>query len=233
MLIALALISLIVTLLFGAIRLGNRSWNSVERHVARSDEMRLVWRFLGTQIGQARLVFQGRAANERRQLFSGRPDALELVAPSPPHMGVGGLYLMRLHTGQGQEKKRLLMSRWLYHLDALGGAEGVPGWRPLYDGGGDPPAGEEETRSLYTQTVLVDRLESMTISYFGVRGGGREPEWDDVWEDKRKLPLLVKIQIKDADGSWPEMVWALPDGQVIGRGGGGASFLPAVGGGGR
>lgn len=211
LLIALALISLIVTLLFGAIRLGNRSWNSVEQHVEQTDQMRLVWRFLGGQISQARVVFQESAASERHLVFSGLTDAMELVAPTPPYLGVGGLYLMRLHIGDEQEKKRLLMSRWLYHPEALKGDGGVPEWRPLHaGGGGDLPKGEEESRTLYVQTVLVDKLKSMAISYFGVLEGGGRPEWYERWEEKHRLPLLVKIQISDEDGNWPEMVWALP-----------------------
>lgn len=214
LLVALTLVGLIVSLLFGGIRLGNRSWDSTEQHTGRSAEMRLVWRFLGQQMGQARLVIIDDERLERKPVFSGLAAGVELVAPAPAHLGLGGLQLVRIQIRQGDESNQLLLTRWLYDPDVLAGGDGVPAWRPLHQAGVDSisPEGADEQRSVYSQTVLVDDLESVDISYFGPSGRSGERQWNEEWLEQEQLPQLVKIRITDRRGDWPEMVWALAAG---------------------
>ncbi|HHH38724.1 MAG TPA: prepilin-type N-terminal cleavage/methylation domain-containing protein [Sedimenticola sp.] len=235
LLIALALIGLILSMLFGAIRLGNRTWDSTEHRAGRSAEQRLVWQFVGTLVEQARPLASGQG-RDRRLLFSGLPDALELAAPSPPELGLGGLYVNRIQVIEGEqgEPGRLLLTRWLHQPRVLGGEAGVPPWRPLHEdgGAGPPPAAADELRSVYSQAVLIDALESLKLSYFGRRRGALEPDWGARWQDRERLPLLVRMEVKDRTGAWPAMIWALTrGGATTGRGRRRGGVLPsAVGG---
>ena len=58
LMIALSLIALMVSLLFGGIRLGNRTWERVDATTTRSSEMRQIWQFLESRFRQARVEYE-------------------------------------------------------------------------------------------------------------------------------------------------------------------------------
>ena len=204
LLISLVLVALIVTLLFGGIRLGNRSWNAVDSMSERFSEMRLVWRFLHDRVGQARAVFS-ETEEGRKLTFYGNRDAVEFVSPMPAHLGVSGLYMMRLHASQGALK----LTRWLYHPDLMEGAEGIPKWHPLAESGSDPGEGPEDMRAYYSQSLLVEQLKGFELEYYGIAEGDTEADWKDEWEDQLQLPALMRVRIKDDKGEWPEMIFGV------------------------
>ena len=204
LMIALVLVSLIVTLLFGGIRLGNKSWNLIDSKSERYSEMRLIWRFLHDRAGQAREIYADRDG-QRKLTFYGDQKAVEFVSPMPAHLGVSGLYMMRIHTGEGGLK----LTRWLYHPDIMEGAEGIPEWRALAESDSDPGKGPDDMRSYYSQSLLVDKLTSFELDYYGIAEGESEPDWKDEWEDQLQLPALMRVRIKDDKGEWPEMIFGV------------------------
>ena len=57
----------------------------------------------------------------------------------------------------------------------------------------------------------MDELEELKISYFGLNDPQDESgDWSDDWKDRKYLPWLGKIEIKDSDGAWPDMIFELP-----------------------
>jgi general secretion pathway protein J len=201
MLIALTLVTLIVTLLFGGIRLGNRSWSMVEEKSEQYAEMRLIWRFIHERLGQARSVRYQSDEGESLLLFYGDGDGVEFVSPMPAHLGVSGLYIIRFHRN-GDELK---MTRWLHHPDLMEDSGSLPEWRPLQESSRDPGEGPAEMREYYSQSVLVEDLSEFEIDYFGVAEGETEPDWQDEWEEP-ELPNLARIQITTKQGKWPEII---------------------------
>ncbi len=212
LLIALALIGLMVVLLFGALRFASKAWASTEQRTERDAGIRLVYQYLADRMEQAKPVTAYvESQGEEVFFFTGQDDALEFVSPMPAHLGVGGLYIIRLQEQGGGGNRQLLLNRWLFHPEVLEGAEGLPEWRPL--GAGTDTSGNEDPamRAYYSETLLVDELEEVKISYFGVS----EPEdesgnWWGEWEGREYLPWLVKIQIRDSKGAWPDMIFELP-----------------------
>ncbi len=202
LLIALALVALLITLMFGGLRLGGRSWESGDRKAEQVVEMRMVWRFLNDQLSQTVPVVYDAGEGEAL-LIAGREDAMEFVAPMPEHLGIGGYYILRLQKAGG----RLVLSRWLFNPEVMEGGQGIPPWESLADGG-RPAEGEDdgENRAYYSRSDLVDRLKGVEIDYFGAGEGETEPDWKEKWEEK-ELPLLVRIRIKTEARDWPEMVF--------------------------
>lgn len=207
LLIALALVTLIVSLLFGGMRLANRSWNAADSRAERQAENRLVWRFLHDRLGQTQEVIR-EIDGKRTPVFWGDDQGFEFVSPMPAHLGVSGLYLMRIQ----RNRDALTLTRWLYHDDILDGPEGIPEWKPLGESTRATDQGPDEMRAYYSQSRLVEGLEKLEIEYFGYPEGDSQARWMEEWEEPQ-LPKLVRIQLSDkARGRWPEILFEVGGG---------------------
>ena len=95
LLIALAMVGLITLLLFSGLRIGSRTWEALDAAAARTDDLRFTSGFLSRTLAQARaatVVYDG----EMLPVFAGDAERLELAAPLSEHVGVPGLYILRL-----------------------------------------------------------------------------------------------------------------------------------------
>lgn len=213
LIISLALIALMMMLLFGALRFAGRAWDASEFRQERDTAISMVWQYLSDRFAGARSL-TGHVESEGKNVFffRGKANALEFVSPMPAHLGSGGLYIIRLQRALAGDRKQLILRRWLYHPEVLAGASGLPEWRPLsgnelYRGGREKP----ELRAWYSESVLIDDIEEVKFSYYGVRARGDETaDWDSAWEDRPYLPQLVRMKVRDSQGNWPEMIFELP-----------------------
>lgn len=209
LLIALALVGLIVTLLFSGLRMGNKAWQGSAEKTERYTVMRLVWSFLSERITQARpmhLKMQG----ESKLVFYGANDAIEFVTPMPAHLGGGGLYIVRIQAKGSSKKQQLIFTRWAYNEGVLSGEGDVPEWQSLKENDDISDVAEDADRASYSQSVLIDELKKIEMSYIGIEPGADEVgDWQEEW-DEQQMPVLVKMHIEDADGVWPDMVFRVP-----------------------
>ena len=57
------------------------------------------------------------------------------------------------------------------------------------------------------KVLLIDRVETLKFSYFGIASLDREAFWHDDWIEQRALPELIKISISlEGNVVWPEIV---------------------------
>jgi general secretion pathway protein J len=183
LLIGMVLLGLILTLLFGGLRLGAKSWDSGDKRADDSAQLRAIHGFIRRELSQ---VFPLRWKNEvdTRLAFAGAPDALKFVAPLPVQVSGGGLYLLGLELENGEEGQRLIMKRALTN----------------------PAAKDFSSLDQGEKSVLADHVEKLSISYFGAATLESEPVWQEKWDDPQRLPLLVRIQVKLSDGrDWPDL----------------------------
>lgn len=184
LLIGLVLLGLILTLLFGGLRLGARSWDSGDKRAADSAQLRAIHGFIRRELSQTHPL-RWKNGVEARLAFIGEPGALKFVAPLPVQAGGGGLYFLGLELGNGDGGQRLMMKRVLVNSAAKD-------FSSLEQG---------------EQSVLADHIDRMSISYFGAPTPQGEPAWQEKWDDPQRLPLLVRIQVKSNGGrDWPELV---------------------------
>ena len=184
LLIGMVLLGLILTLLFGGLRLGARSWDSGDKRVDDSTQLRAIHGFMRRELSMA---FPLRWKNEAdtRLAFAGEHDVLKFVAPLPVQVNAGGLYLLGLELENGDEGQRLIMKRALFNSENK-----------------DFSSLEQGEKS-----VLTEHVETMGISYFGAATPGGEPGWQEKWDDPQRLPLLVRIRVKLNGGrDWPDLV---------------------------
>ena len=213
LLISLALIGLMVLLLFGALRFGSKAWDLSEARLERDTTISLLWQYLADRFSEARgLSAYIQSEGKSHFFFQGEPEAVEFLSPMPAHLGSGGLYIIRLQKVRVEGKEQLILRRWIHHPEVLSGEAELPEWRPLktsgpYRGGAEKPG----LRAWYSESVLVDDLKDVRFAYFGLQEPTDEAaDWSDAWEEKRQLPRLVRLQVEDGKGKWPEMTFELP-----------------------
>lgn len=209
LIIALALIALITLLLFSGLRLGTRAWDGVDTVSERHAELRSARTFLDQALRQARDLSL-HLEDQDRQVFTGDAGNLEFVAPLSEHVGVPGLYVLRLGVEGRGERSRLVLTRWLLHPDVLLGNAGTPGWTPLDaaspGGSGAEAVDRDLAAGAFGQTVLLEGVGEFGLAYFGVPEG--TAGLNDTAEGQAAKAPKVQGQIEAAglDGE-PEGAW--------------------------
>jgi len=192
LLIGMVLLGMMLTLLFGGLRLGSRSWDSGDQRADASAQLRAIHGFIRRELGQA-LPLRWKNEVDTRLAFEGTSDTLKFVAPLSAQAGVGGLYLLGLELENGEAGRNLIIRRMLT----------------------DPAAKDFSSLEQGEKSILADRVENMTIAYFGSATAEGEPGWQEKWDDPQRLPLLVRIQVELKDGRiWPDLVAPV----VVGKG---------------
>lgn len=187
--IAMTLMGLVLVMIYGGLRLGVRSWDISEQRTARLDEIRLVQGFIRRQLGQSVAVFREDPRAGRVMAFVGEPQTIAWVTPLLTHLGLGGLYWVQLDVIETAAGEGLRM-RWRP-------------FRPTEEGAG---LGQME------ETLLLEGVAEVHWSYFGTDEPGREPQWQERWPGIQQRPQLVRLTLTLAEGFWPELVAALPEG---------------------
>ncbi|MBK1717426.1 general secretion pathway protein GspJ [Thiocystis violacea] len=213
MVIALAIIGLISLLLFSGLRLGSRSWEAVEKVSDQISGPRLADGFLTRTLSQVRpasAIFDG----ETIFVFVGDAERLEFVAPLSEHVGISGLYVLRLTLEERGSESALVLTRWLLHSEVLEGGDEFPPWEPLEKDGGkafaDLPWNMDAADGAFGRTLLLEEASRFEVSYHGLVDGETDPAWHEEWLEQTRLPELVRIRLETNSQSWPDLVFALP-----------------------
>ncbi|MCG6941199.1 MAG: prepilin-type N-terminal cleavage/methylation domain-containing protein [Thiohalocapsa sp.] len=213
LLIALALIAVITVLLFSGLRLGSRAWEGVETVSDRVNDLRVARNFIERALRQVRsesVLLDG----QQWPVFAGDAHSLEFVAPLSEHVGIPGLYILRLVVEPAGDHDRLVLVRWLLHPDALAGGDAYPAWEPLAEASSTDadqgPLDSDVAAGAYGRTVLLPQVKQFELAYFGVEEGETDPKWLEEWEDQSELPQSVRIAVGTPRESWPAAVLELP-----------------------
>jgi general secretion pathway protein J len=217
LLIALVLIAVITLLMFSGLRVGSRAWEGVETVSERVSDLRVARNFIDRTLRQTRrtsIVFDG----QDWPVFAGDPERVELVAPLSEHVGIPGLYVLRLVLESAGDHDRLVLVRWLLHPEVLEGGDDYPAWEPLLEssgiGGDEGPLDRDVAAGAYGRTVLLPEVEVFELAYFGVAEGETEPEWFEEWVGQSRLPQKVRVVVSTPRQSWPAAVLELPSGEL-------------------
>jgi general secretion pathway protein J len=187
LLLALTLMAGIAAILFGSLSLAARSWDGGEAKALQVSDMRAVQTYLRAQLSEQYPQRMWRAV-ELPLLFSGEKNELRYAAVLPERVAGGGVYYFRLAVAGSGDKSQLVQERMVPDLTQL-----------------ERPEFREPD-----QSVLADGIAELTIGYFGRDANAAEadaPTWRDRWDDRQRLPLLVRIDVKPAKGTaWPTLV---------------------------
>jgi general secretion pathway protein J len=185
--VALVLMAGMAAVLFGSLSLAARSWDGGEAKALQTSDMRSTQTYLREQFS-AEYPQRLWKAVELPLLFAGERDEIRYAAVLPARVAEGGVYYFRLAVIRAGEKSQLVQERAIPDLAALQ----------------EPGFGDAE------RSVLADDITELRIAYFGRDPGAGDfdrPTWRDRWDDRQRLPLLVRIDVKPAKGApWPTLI---------------------------
>ena len=110
-------------------------------------------------------------------MFAGERDEIRYAAALPPRVQEGGAYFFRLAVVQRGDKSQLVLERT------------IP----------DPAATQNPEFTAAEHSVLADGIAELRVSYFGRDANANDvdlPSWRDRWDDRQRLPLLMRIDVK-------------------------------------
>ena len=191
--VAMVVLALIVTTAFGAVRLGERSWEAGHARSTEIETMRAVAGVLQRQFNQI-LPLTWTRGTETILAFSGDRERIRFIAPAPQHRGATGLFEYTLTVETDGDDARLVLDYHLHDPDFEGFA----------------PDGSEPQRGL-----LVDQLKSASFAFYGAPVADDPPDWHSQWSfEAEAYPLLVQTRLVRQDHlpQWPELVLALQTG---------------------
>ncbi|MDY0955951.1 MAG: type II secretion system protein J [Stenotrophomonas rhizophila] len=160
-----------------------------EQMAAHNERMRAVEGFLRRRLSMAMLTATTPPDPTREPVyFLGEPQHMLFVSDLPGYLGRGGPYVHELQVRGSGDAQRLDLA-----LTLVQNGERIEETPPR------PPE------------ALADALRAVTFRYRGIDPrNGQLGEWQDRWEDTRRLPSLVSISVTPRQGpAWPPMVVAL------------------------
>ncbi|MGR9106181.1 MAG: prepilin-type N-terminal cleavage/methylation domain-containing protein [Gammaproteobacteria bacterium] len=196
-LIGLVLLSIMLSLLFGAIRMGTRVWDSAEDRAANVDRMLIVEHFLRDHLTTVRPLIDNFSGDQPVFSFTGNEDSLQFVSDLPNSARLGGLHQFNLDIVP-EKDSNVLVAKLKSFYPTLDGAD----------------AAIEDVR-------LISGVGSVRYSYYGTdpletaanpigtgsEAGVENARWMDRWEDRNDLPLLIRMEIRMHDNRvWPPLL---------------------------
>ena len=189
-LLATALLVGGLALAFATVRSAMMISQRGERMAAQNERMRAVEGFLRRRLSTALVIATSPPDPTRDPVyFLGEPQRMLFVSDLPGYLGRGGPYAHELQVRRAGAQQQLEVG-----LTLLQNGEAIEEAPPR------PPE------------MLADQLREVRFRYRGTdTRTGQLTEWLDRWEDTRRLPLLVSIEIVPLQGpAWPPMIAALP-----------------------
>lgn len=190
LLIALTLLGFILVLLFGGLRLGVRSWDSVQHKMDTLNTVRSVEMFLRQELVRIQ-PYRWKDVPNQPLAFVGERNKLSFVAPLPSRIGGGGLYLISVSLEQTGTTKRLV---WRHQ--ALDGT--MQNFSEL-----------EHAPEMVLAAFDTSEVEDIWLSYFGQESETSEAQWMQQWDNPARLPRLIRVQVHlPHDAHWPDFIVA-------------------------
>ena len=186
---ALVVLSLIMAVAFGSVRLGSRSWEGGIERADATDQMRSVTNFLRNEFNQL-LPFIWQQHRNNRIAFEGDTDLVRFIAPAPQQFDNSGLLVYTLSAQENGPGVRLVLEY------------------ALLDPGGKGLATTGENHRL----VLVDGLSAISFTYYGTMTKAGEPAWHRQWQkESERYPMLIQLHLEtDRQGLiWPDLLLSI------------------------
>ncbi|MGJ0486193.1 MAG: prepilin-type N-terminal cleavage/methylation domain-containing protein [Methylomicrobium sp.] len=185
-LLAMTLLSVMMTLLFVSLKICAESWEKGEKKIFDVGEIAGVVNFFQRHLVVARPLWNDFTQEERLFSFQGDRQSLQFVSSFPASAGRAGLQLFNLRLLNENRENVIKVT--------------ITPFYPVAEG--DEWLTEEET--------LIKGVSGFSVAYFGQEAGETESRWLDQWRERDQLPKLVKIKIElENEVFWPEMDFEL------------------------
>lgn len=187
-LIAMTLLSIMVVLLFGSLKICAESWDRGESKMSQVNEIGVVYSFFQRQLTTAIPIWDDfSVADEKTFSFHGDEHSMQFVGEFPASASRGGLQLFSIDLDDEKSGRQIVDTQ----INVT-----VKPFLPVLD---DKGLAKE-------QVTLIKHVKALAFSYFGIDDTS-ELSWQTTWLERDSLPQMVKIHIEREDGMyWPDMV---------------------------
>lgn len=170
--IALALLSLMVVLLFSSLAISADSWNKGEDKITEANENGVVYSFFRNYLAASKPLLLDFDVNTASRLaFQGGEQAVQFVASLPASAAKAGPQLMTVALVEEEDERMIKVTM-----------------TPFY-----PAADNEQWQP--EEAVLMRHVDEFSLAYFGPDENTGEAGWQSEWREKQTQPALVKITL--------------------------------------
>jgi general secretion pathway protein J len=185
LLIALALLTVIASLLVNAVGSARQALNVVELRVTQAS-VPAVQSVLRRLLLEARPNLNGLQHVDPDRAFFGEPNKLRFVSSFVPQGQYGGLWRYEIALEAREGATALVLTQQLM--------------RPASSAAGAP-----------LRTVVLKEIRDLSVRYFGTEDKDKAPQWQETWRHPYRVPRLVSVDVTFARSQpWPMLVVALP-----------------------
>ena len=187
-LLATVLLAAGLGLAFSTLGAATKTAQRGEEMAERSERIRAAEGFIRKRLSQARSIpFAFDKDGGLPQRFVGESDRMQFVADLPDYLGRGGPYMHEFAVEENDGKRRITLA-----LAVVQSGQTI-----------------EEDKEIPPEP-LAEGVGEVKFRYRALKADGSLDEWKDKWEAVEQLPLMVEVNIADADGyQWPPLVVAL------------------------
>jgi prepilin-type N-terminal cleavage/methylation domain-containing protein len=181
-LVALALMSLIGTILIESLRMGGRAWQRVTREAANIDEVSRAQEFLRQRLGAVYPPQPATDISASSESFVGENETLEFSSAPP---GDSDEALMRYRLGLSASDPGTVEIRYRSERNAMA----------------------SELAAAWSSEPLLAHTSSLSIQFWE-DSAGSPGRWVDRWANTAKLPRLIRIDVQFAANDsrrWPPL----------------------------
>ena len=193
LLVAISTFTLIMTASFGALRLGNRSFEAGISRANQTENVRATVDLLRRQFAQIVPVVH-ELDGESTSSFSGDEERIRFIAPAPQHGSDAGLFVFTISSPPIDDGRQLVLSYAPY----------------------DPGREDFDYLPVSRQQVLIESLAEVGFAYYGASDPDDNPDWHAVWfAEDNALPRMVRILTEPTveKANWPDLSFAIRAGE--------------------
>jgi general secretion pathway protein J len=198
LILALVLLGVMMLFVYSGLNFALRSWDAGDVNGRRVADWRISENFLQREVSE---IYPMRFPEPSRPLFAfeGKPDLMRFVSSRRAGVSTMGLSLVSIEVDPGKEPRtRDLVMRRAQEVATMTDFSAL-----------DQP----DTHA----TVLAPAVDSVRFQYFGSENNFTDPAWSDEWKYPSRMPVLVKMSIRMANGDeLPDLVMRLMVGPEAG-----------------
>ncbi len=184
MLVGLTLLGLMTLALFSALRVGLDSWDRSEVKAQQVVDLRIVEGVMRREVAKAFPLRIGTPA-DNKIAFEGEAGRVRFVGALPANLAPGGLSLVSLESGPGEDVSGKGMQTHRLVLRHIQIANDTKDFSAVEGTDAD-------------ETVLLTGLGEIEFDYFGRENDQTDPAWRKDWTIATRVPLLVRMKFKFA-----------------------------------
>jgi general secretion pathway protein J len=184
--VAMVLLATTMLLMYSGLSFALRSWDATDINGRRTADRRLGENFLRRELSEL-FPMRWKDATQVKVAFEGGAERLRFVSQRPAGLQAGGLSLVGIEVEENREKR----TRDVVMMRAMPDDE-AKDFGPLDKG---------------ERHLVFAGVERVEFGYFGSENEFADPKWHDTWDFAGRIPELVRMRVRAADGSvLPEMV---------------------------